>query len=346
MPQGEPDPDNDIELHWGIHDDGLLRWLVLEGGSHDAAPTMARLIGPAGTVVAISDRARPLHLDDGPVGLGGVLPRGVALLTMRLAAELVAGLLRSHFGAHRFEAQVDDEWRVVRLTDTRSRTSETTDKRGRDLPLRVAGGPHPIRRHRRMSGMDRIIAAAAASILLATACAGSQAATPASAAFSASPAASGVTRVEGIVKSNDSGRVTLADGTGFDLTRTTRVVRSQAGTPADLKPGLFVAITAKEQPDQTLLASIVSVFPESLSKVVPPGQRPLSGGNLMTNAAIDQVSGNSFTVTFPGGAATINLAPGAQIIRQSDVQALDITVGSKISASILNGAAQSVTIQP
>ena len=194
--------------------------------------------------------------------------------------------------------------------------------------------------------MARIIVAAAASILLATACGGPQASAPSSAAPApASPTASGATRVEGTVKSNDSGHVTLADGTSFDVIRATRVVRSQAGTPADLKPGLFVAITAKEQPDKTLLASIVSVFPDSLSKVVTAGQRPLTGGNLMTNAAIDQVSGSSFTVTFPGGAAKIDLALGVQIIRQSDVQASDITVGSKISASILNSAAQSVTIQ-
>ena len=191
--------------------------------------------------------------------------------------------------------------------------------------------------------MRRVLAAAAVSLLL-TACAGAQVASSPAPSAPVPPVGSGATRIEGIVKSNDSGHVTLADGTTFDLTRTTRVVRSQAGTAADLKPGLFVAITAKEQPDKTLLASIVNVFPDSSSRV-GAGQRPLTGGNLMTNAAIDQVNGSSFTVTFPGGAAKIDLAPGAQIIRQSDVPATDIVAGAKISASILNAAAQSVTIQ-
>ena len=116
-------------------------------------------------------------------------------------------------------------------------------------------------------------------------------------------------------------------------------------TPADLKPGLFVAITATRQPDNTLLATIVSAFPASLSSTVPGGQRPLPEGNLMTNATIDQVSGNSFTVTFPGGGAKITLAPNAQLIRQVDATPADIAPGATISAAVANGTAQSISIQ-
>jgi hypothetical protein len=115
--------------------------------------------------------------------------------------------------------------------------------------------------------------------------------------------------------------------------------------PADLKPGLFVAVTATRQPDNTLLATIASVFPASLSANVPGGQRPLPEGNLMTNATIDQVSGNSFTVTFPGGGARVTLAPNAQVIKQVDATPADITPGTTLSASVSNGAAVSVTIQ-
>jgi hypothetical protein len=139
--------------------------------------------------------------------------------------------------------------------------------------------------------------------------------------------------------------VTLADGTSFELTPTTRVVRQQPMTAADLTPGLFVAITATRQPDNTLVATIVSVFPPSLSTTVPGGQRPLPEGNLMTNATIDQVSGTAFTVTFPGGGARVTLAPNAQLIRQVDATPADITPGATISAGVANGAAQSVAIQ-
>ena len=132
------------------------------------------------------------------------------------------------------------------------------------------------------------------------------------------------------VKTVAGTKVTLDDGTSFDLTPTTRITHQQKVTVADLKPGAFVAITAKRQTDNTLLASIVSVFSDSQSKTVPPGQRPLPEGNLMTNAAIDQITGNSFTVTFTGGGAKVTIAPDAQILKTTDSTAADIVPGSTV----------------
>ena len=173
---------------------------------------------------------------------------------------------------------------------------------------------------------------------------------PAPAAVSASPLPSTgtATRVQGKVQSATASKLTLADGETLELSAATRITRTDPATPADLKPGLFVAITAKQQPDQTLLASMVSIFSESLSRVVAPGQRPLAEGNLMTNAAIasiDQVTATSFTVTFAGATAKVVLAPAAVILKQTDVKAESIAVGTTISASIVNGVAQSIQIQ-
>lgn len=120
-----------VELHWGLHDDGYVRWLQLEGGTHDVAPTMVRIVGPDGAIVALSGRATELRLDEGPVGIGGVLPRGVASLSMRVADEVVAALGQGDIDGLRVEANVDDTWRRVILTDTGSRTAELRDKRGR-----------------------------------------------------------------------------------------------------------------------------------------------------------------------------------------------------------------------
>ena len=192
--------------------------------------------------------------------------------------------------------------------------------------------------------MRRLLVVSAAALALSLACG----AAPQAAAPAASPSRSGPpggNRVEGVVRSNAGDRVTLADGTSFDLTRTTRITRVRSATAADLKPGLFVAITAKPQADGTLLASIVSVFPDSLKSAIQSGQRPLSEGNLMTNASIDQVSGNTFTVSFAGGTAKVVIAPDAQLIRQTDVPASDIVAGEKVVVSVSNGIAQSVQIQ-
>ena len=191
--------------------------------------------------------------------------------------------------------------------------------------------------------------------LMSAACGGAASpsavtATPSPAAVSASPSpsAGAATRVQGKVQSATASKLTLADGATLELSATTRITRTDPATPADLKPGVFVAITAKQQPDQTLLASMVSIFPESLSRVVAPGQRPLAEGNLMTNAAIasiDQVSATSFTVTFAGTTAKVVLAPTVVILKQTDVKAESIAAGTTISASVVNGVAQSIQIQ-
>src|SRR5205814_346016 len=40
-----------------------------------------------------------------------------------------------------------------------------------------------------------------------------------------------------------AGKLTLADGTVLELGASTRITRTDPATPADLRPGLFVAIT-------------------------------------------------------------------------------------------------------
>jgi hypothetical protein len=171
---------------------------------------------------------------------------------------------------------------------------------------------------------------------------------PRSPAAAASAAPSAATRVDGLVRTATSSALTLTDGTVLPVTVTTRIVRTDKATIADLTPGLFVAITAKQQPDTTLLASIVNVFPASLGSAIPAGQRPLADGNLMTNApiaAIDQVSGSSFTVTFSGTTAKVVLGPGAVITKQTDVKPEEIPVGTQISATVRGGAVLSIGFQ-
>ncbi len=210
--------------------------------------------------------------------------------------------------------------------------------------------------------MPRIYAAGAiAAVLVLAACsqpaaqlsapaatpAGKPTSPPAAAAAAPSPSASAVPteRVEGVVQQAGASQIGLGGGRTFTLASNTRVTRAQKITPADLQPGQYVAVTAKRQADNTLLASVVNVFPPSLGQVAP-GQRPLPEGNLMTNASIDQVQGNTFTVTFPGGGARVQLAPDAQLTKQTDATPSDIKAGDNVVVQSVNGDARAVTIQP
>jgi len=186
--------------------------------------------------------------------------------------------------------------------------------------------------------------------LVAAACAGAAQSAPSRSPSPASATASGgaATRVDGTAQSATATALTLTDGTVIQITAATRTIRTDRATLADLKTGQFVAITAKQQPDGTLLATIVNVFPASIGANIPAGQRPLTEGNLMTNApiaAIDQVSGSSFTVTFSGNTVKVVLASNAVITAQTDVKPTDIPVGTKISATVRAGVAQGIQFQ-
>ena len=114
-------------------------------------------------------------------------------------------------------------------------------------------------------------------------------------------------------------------------------------TATDLHQGDYVAITAKRQPDNTLLATIVNVFQVSLGQV-GAGQRPLPEGNLMTNASIDQLQGDAFTVTFQGGGARVQLAPDATITRQVDTTLREVHQGDRVTMQVVDNTARTVTI--
>jgi hypothetical protein len=168
--------------------------------------------------------------------------------------------------------------------------------------------------------------------------------TPAPSPAASPRSGSAPNRVTGSVKSVAEGKIVLVDGTSFATTPQTRVTRLETITPPDLKTGQYVAVTAKRQADNTLLASVVNVFDESL-RGVAPGQRPMTGGNLMTNATIDKVDGDSFTVTWDGGGAQVKLAPDAKVGRIAIVSLTDIKEGGAVSALVTNGVAQSVSLQ-
>jgi Domain of unknown function (DUF5666) len=162
-------------------------------------------------------------------------------------------------------------------------------------------------------------------------------------AAQATPATNPNARQMGTVTAVSGDTVTLQDGTTLTLTPQTAVTRRVAASPSDVQKGVALAVTAKRQPDNTLLASEVVLFDSVSSSFFR--QFPMDAGNIMTNATVDQMSGNSFTVTFPGGGDRVTLAPDAKVSKVVKGQTSDIKVGQSISASVNGSTAQSVSIQ-
>lgn len=160
---------------------------------------------------------------------------------------------------------------------------------------------------------------------------------------SGQPTSSGQ-RVNGTVQTVAGPTITLTDGRTLELDPNTSVIRVQPATPADLAPQEYVAITATRQQDGTLLASMINVFAES-QRGLGAGQRPMAGGNLMTNATITSINGDTFTASFPGGDAMVKLAPDVKVMKFVASGPQDITAGKTISALVVNDVARSISIQ-
>lgn len=85
-----------------------------------------------------------------------------------------------------------------------------------------------------------------------------------------------------------------------------------------IKPGSFIGSTAVAQPDGTLRALEVHVFPESM-RGIGEGHRPfdLGAGSTMTNGTVGDVivaSGRMLKVDYKGGEKTIFVPPETPIV--------------------------------
>lgn len=200
-----------------------------------------------------------------------------------------------------------------------------------------------------MSGMRSVPAwIGIACVAFVTAACGTAAKSPAAAppahrAQPAQPPATARQRLNGTVKAASGGTVTLTDGHSFTLAPKAHVIRLVPIQATDLKVGDYVAVTATRQADNSLLATIVNIFPASM-RGVGVGQRPMGGGDLMTNATINKLSPGGFTVTFPGGGARVKLAPHAAVNRFEEAGAAAIKPGVKVSALLKGGSAGLVLV--
>jgi hypothetical protein len=119
--------------------------------------------------------------------------------------------------------------------------------------------------------------------------------------------------------------VTTPSGSTSVLTGpTTRVFRLTPAAFQDIKVGHFIGVTARKEPNGSLTAVEIHIFPPSLRGRIHEGQFRMATGNLMTNATVTQylsrVSGRTVTLKYQGGTTTIAVPPNTPVRR--------LTVGS------------------
>lgn len=129
------------------------------------------------------------------------------------------------------------------------------------------------------------------------------------AAAGAALAAEPPPRTRGTIERLDGDMLTLGTRGGqkatFKLTPDTRIVGAVGARLGDIKPNTYIGTSAAPQPDGTLKAIEVHVFPESM-RGTGDGHYPwdLENANTMTNGAVGALTGTSgrtMTVNYQGG---------------------------------------------
>jgi hypothetical protein len=104
---------------------------------------------------------------------------------------------------------------------------------------------------------------------------------------------------------------------------------------ADIKPGMFVGATAMPEPDGSLRAVEVHIFPEAM-RGTGEGHRPwdLAPQATMTNAnvetAVTGVNGQTLTVKYKGGEKTLKVTPETAVVTYAPGDPAELKPGTGI----------------
>ena len=145
-------------------------------------------------------------------------------------------------------------------------------------------------------------------------------------------------RVRGTIAAVTADRLTVIDTRGQSV-----ALAMSAGTPLiaiaparieDIKPGSYIGTAALPQPDGTLMAMEIQVFPEAM-RGVGEGHRAwdLQPDSTMTNGTVGEVvgtSGRKLTLTYKGGQKTVTVPPAAPIITYEPATPAMLAVGAHV----------------
>lgn len=135
----------------------------------------------------------------------------------------------------------------------------------------------------------------------------------------AAPAPSTLMGTIDAVGANGLNVATDAGHTQVVTTAGTRVFTRLPARLEDIKPGDFIAVTARKEADGSLTAESINIFASSMRGVAREGQFPMESGNIMTNAVVTQyvsrVSARTLTLACKDCTATIAVPPGTAVHR-------------------------------
>ena len=148
------------------------------------------------------------------------------------------------------------------------------------------------------------------------------------------------TRVRGTVEKLEGSTLTVKTATGEAVAVALAPGYSVGGvvkaTVGDIGKRSFVGIGARPQPDGTLLAVQVLIFPESM-RGTGEGHRAwgVMPDSTMTNATVaetvSRVDGANLVLTYPGGEQKVTITPDANIIRAAPADASELSPGAQVA---------------
>jgi Domain of unknown function (DUF5666) len=167
-------------------------------------------------------------------------------------------------------------------------------------------------------------------------------------AFAQTPAQS---RVRGVIDSVDAHEIQVVtrggDRTKLKLADDMRVTMIVPIAIDAIKPGSFIGTAAVSQPDGTLKALEIQVFPESM-RGVGEGHRPwdLGAGSTMTNGTVGDLKvadGRLLTLTYKEGEKKVFVPPNAPVITYEPGTQADLKRGANVIVTATHNADESLT---
>jgi hypothetical protein len=168
------------------------------------------------------------------------------------------------------------------------------------------------------------------------------------AAFAQAPAQ---TRVRGAIDMVDAHEIRVLTRSGDKVTLkladdVTVTIIAPIAVEA-IKPGAFIGTAAVTQPDGTLKALEIQVFPESM-RGVGEGHRPwdLGAGSTMTNGTVGDLKvsdGRLLTLTYKGGEQKVFVPEKAPVITYEPGSRVALQQGANVIVTVTRNADETLT---